>query len=661
MIKIFNADDRNFGTNGNIAIKPIKCIETKKKSLNGWYIDVEIPIEYKEYIDKDKLFVVKTKSKLNPQAFFIKDDSPIEYTKTKIIFQAEHVMFMARDYFLVDVRPTSLNGAGVLNYINERTDKTSPFLVNSDVETITTAYFIRKSLFEAWSIIEERWGGVFDADNFNISLKQNVGQDRGEIIAYGKNLQGIKVFEDWSNVVTKLYPTGKDGLMLPEEYLESETQYDKSYTRTIHFETELEEELQTEENLINELRTKANAYLEENQFPKVSYEVTSDINQKMEIGDTIHVKHPLVDLQVEVLEYKYNVLTEKVQKIIFGNFARDVKQRFDEIKEEIKKQSLKISSQESTIEQQTALINNLNKLGNVYIDDNEILILDELPRENATNVLRIGMAGIGFSNDGYTGDYETAWTIDGKFNADFIKFGTLDGALIKANSITSDKIDTNVLKNGGSNIIKNSVRGYDYGWTNIHKGYTSTEIRNNTVSQNCFFIGNKSSKQIIQVQNGAYTISWKYKKLIELASAKLKINGNEIVLDSLTWKTGSYTFEVKSNVIEIEIIGDTEDSCYLSDLMGNVGHIPHVWSSANGESSNGGVSISDKIIITASAAKVRHVMDNDSDRYENTETNEIVGKWTSEGLDTSSVTAKKGQIAGELIARHGNQVWHSVV
>ena len=70
MIKIFNADDRNFGTNGNIAIKPIKCIETKKKSLNGWYIDVEIPIEYKDYIDKDKLFVVKTKSKIFSTSIF---------------------------------------------------------------------------------------------------------------------------------------------------------------------------------------------------------------------------------------------------------------------------------------------------------------------------------------------------------------------------------------------------------------------------------------------------------------------------------------------------------------------------------------------------------------------------------------------------------------
>ena len=44
MIKIFNANDRDFTTAGNIIIDSAKCLETHKKSLNGWYIEVEIPI-----------------------------------------------------------------------------------------------------------------------------------------------------------------------------------------------------------------------------------------------------------------------------------------------------------------------------------------------------------------------------------------------------------------------------------------------------------------------------------------------------------------------------------------------------------------------------------------------------------------------------------------
>lgn len=423
MIKIFNATDTDFSTAGNIIINPLYCHETKKKSLNGWYIEVEIPIKYKEYIKIDNLCVVKTKSKLKPQAFRITDS--ITYTTRKIKFTAEHVMFDARRYILLDARPTKTNGLNGLKYINERTDKISPFSIYSNVETINTAYFIRKTLLEAWELFEERWGGVFDADNWDISFKQSVGNDNGETIIYGKNMQGFEIFEDWSNVCTKLLPVGYDGLLLPEKYLTSETQYEIPYTKVIDFQTELESEEQTEENLLAELRTKAVAYLEENCIPKVSYTVNSNVKNDLEIGDKIKVLHPFVEIFTEVLEYEYDLISKKVKSLTFGNYTRDVKTKFDNIKNTITQINQVISKQEVIINDQTNLINSLNKNGYVYIDDNEILILDKLPKEKAENVWRIGMAGIGFSSNGYEGPFETAITMDGKINADFITTGTL--------------------------------------------------------------------------------------------------------------------------------------------------------------------------------------------------------------------------------------------
>lgn len=439
MIKIFNANDRNFTTAGNIIIEPTKCREFKKKSLNGWYIEVEMPIKYKDYIEKDKLCVVKTKSKLNPQAFRIADN--IQYTSKKISFTAEHVMFDARNYLLIDVRPTNLNGINTLNYINERTDNVSPFTMFSNIENVNTAYFIRKNLLEAWAIIEERWNGVFDADNWNISFLQSVGNDNGETIIYGKNMQSMEIFEDWSSVVTKLYPVGYDGLMLPEQYLESDVQYEIPYTRTIDFQTDLEQEEQTEENLINELRKNATEYIEENKYPKVSYTTVSNINDDMEIGDLIQVLHPLVSIKTEVLEYEYDIISEKIKSLTFGNFSRDVKAKFNNIKSSIDKISQVLSKQEITIKNQTDLINSLNKNGYVYIDDNEILILDKLPKEEAKNVWRFGLGGIGFSSNGYEGPFKIAITMDGRINANFITTGTMSVDRIEslANFIT----DTN--------------------------------------------------------------------------------------------------------------------------------------------------------------------------------------------------------------------------
>jgi hypothetical protein len=54
----------------------------------------------------------------------------------------------------------------------------------------------------------------------------------------------------------------------------------------------------------------------------------------------------------------------------------------------------------------------------------------------AVNVLRIGQSGIGFSKSGVDGPYYSAWTIDGRFNADFIQAGS-----IKSNDEKSVVID----------------------------------------------------------------------------------------------------------------------------------------------------------------------------------------------------------------------------
>lgn len=421
MIKIFDSNATNFSTNGNIAIEPLKCIEIKKKSLNGWEVNVEIPIKFKDYIKQDKLCVIKTKSKINPQAFSINN---ISYTTNKIIFTAEHIAFRARDYFLVDCRPTNMSGNNALNYVNERTDNNSPFNIISDAETLSTAYIIRKNLLEAWKIIEEKWGGTFDFDNYTIYFKQKIGNDNGEIVSYKKNLQDLKIYEDWSNVVTKLYPVGFDGIMLPEKFIQSQIEYDKFYTKSINFETDLEFEEQTEENLIAELREKSTAYLNENQYPKVSYEITSNIVQNVEIGDTIHVKHPLVTLKTEVQEYEYNANSYKLQKLIFGNYNRDVKAKFNSIKQEINNSVNKISRQDEVIAKQTDIINNLNKNGHVYIDNNEIFILDSLPKETAKDVIRMGLGGVGISRNGIEGPFVTAITGEG-INADVISTGTV--------------------------------------------------------------------------------------------------------------------------------------------------------------------------------------------------------------------------------------------
>ena len=60
----------------------------------------------------------------------------------------------------------------------------------------------------------------------------------------------------------------------------------------------------------------------------------------------------------------------------------------------------------------------------------EMLIMDTPDEATATDLIRLNMNGIGFSTNGGS-TYDTAWTIDGKFNADFIQAGTLTAIKIQ--------------------------------------------------------------------------------------------------------------------------------------------------------------------------------------------------------------------------------------
>ena len=655
MIKIFNENDRDFSTNGNIVIKPLKCKERKKKSLNGWYVDVEVDIKYADYILEDKLCVVKTKSKVNPQAFRI--ENPKKTNKT-ITFTANHVMFDAKRYHLFDVRPTNQNGQNALSYINERTDNTSPFKMFSNVETITTAYFIRKNLLEAWAVIEERWNGVFDADNWDISFLNKVGNDNGETISYGKNMQGIQIFEDWSNVCTKVCAVGYDGITLPEKYLESDIKYEVPYTKTIDFETEIEDEEKTEEKLIEELRENATEYLEKNKYPRVSYEVTSNINQNMEIGDTIHVKHPLVTLQTEVLEYEHNILTEKIELLIFGNYTRDVKTKFDTIKENIKNIVNQYSKQEIAINKQTELINTLNKTGYVYIDENEIMISDTLPREKAKNVWRFGLGGIGFSSNGYEGPFETAMTMDGQINANFITTGVLSVDRIEGLSEQISIVVSNTVPTiGGDNVFRYSEDNF----VGKIEEYSNTDIKNNTISGLGYRIKNGTTKQTVQVKNGIYTVSFLYKKLIELASGIVFINEDSYELADTGDKFIEKVFkiEVTSNILEIRIESDTDNSFILCDLMGNLGNVKKTWTQNANETITETVQIGKGLTIKSSTKNTVLKADADGVRINNVNTNETKTEFTDKGMITDEIKANKAQISGMLVQQVSNQVWLS--
>jgi len=450
MIKVYESTEKDYSTNGLGNVLTYKCEEEKNISLKGWKLTVECPIKYLDLIQRDRIVTAQTKEK-GVQPFRIGN---VEKKGRRIYFTANHVVFDISNYLLSDVRPTGLGPVAYAAWLLSHADQTVPFTAKGEASgTCPTREFVRKTVREGFDqMLEDMTDVIIDPDGWDINVRDSdqVGQDRGQKVVYGRNLQDWQIVEKWDDVCTKILPEGPNGLTLPETYVESDTKYDTPYTKTVTFELPEKDDSGTEytdDQKVAMLRNKAKAYLEIHKKPKISYAIKSDIPQDLCINDTVTILHPKFELSAHVQGYTYDCNSGRVKSLTFGNYdpspASTYSSTINDIKNEIDRKANRLKAdQEKAIESQTSLIKNLTKNGYVYIDENEIDILDKLPRDQAQNVWRWTMGGLGFSSTGVSGTFTTAITMDGRINADFITTGTLSANLIKA-GILQDAKGTN--------------------------------------------------------------------------------------------------------------------------------------------------------------------------------------------------------------------------
>lgn len=441
MIKIFGQTDTLFSTNGDKILQPTKCI-IHKRDNGEYYADIECSSDYSSYIQNGRIVICPTPTGEQPFRFL----NP-EITKNKIKVKAKHRYYDSENYLIQDSYVVDKNCNQALEHLNAATDNESPFTTVSDVTSINSFRCVRKSLNEAVNVVLERWGGHLVRDNNIIAIRSSIGADNGVTIRYGKNLKEIKKTEDWNNVVTKLLPVGKDGLLLDEVYLYSEQQYALPYTKSINFTQELEqEENETDDEykfrLQEDLKQQATAYLAANCVPKINYTVKANIEKITDIGDTIEVIDETlgIDLITHVIAFEYDAILGKFSQVEFGNSKEKLSNLMPSISSSTSQQITE-RDQELAVKLSDELSEAADRiwgaLGNSYCiyEGNQILVVDKLPKEEATNVMRINSAGIGFSTTGINGTFTSAWTIDGTLNMQAINVINLVADLIKGGTL----------------------------------------------------------------------------------------------------------------------------------------------------------------------------------------------------------------------------------
>lgn len=303
------------------------------------------------------------------------------------------------------------------------------------------------------SILDTFGTGEYEWDMWNVKFHLHRGSDNGVTIRYGKNMTDLTDDTDNGSTYTGIYPywySDQDGLVtLPEKVVYADEHDDRvvvvDATQSI---TAMPTEAQ--------LRAWAETYITSHAW-KVSNSIkisfvqlwqTEEYKnvaslQRVKLCDTVTVIHPVlgVETKTNVVKVVYDAIRERYSSMTLSEpktSLTDIIQDQINIETESFAQKSFVSS---AIAAATLLIQG-GYGGHVVIGSNsdgwpeEILIMDTEDRNTAVNVIRMNMGGIGFSSNGYNGPFQTAWTVDGHFYADWIDTGTLTANLIKAGVLT---------------------------------------------------------------------------------------------------------------------------------------------------------------------------------------------------------------------------------
>ena len=479
---LYDKDETAFTSNGiGILSDTTFCNVTEER--NGIYeITFSYPIECAlfEHIQEGCFVKAKANETSKAQIFHIyKSSKPINGIVT---YYGEHISYELTGNPVEKVVITNATGAQGLNKVLEAALVPHSYSGLSDIasrkSTALSLLSVRAALGGVEGSLLDVYGGEYEFDNFTIKLHESRGSDTGIIIGYGKNLTDLQQEKNISETYTALFPYAKytpekeeGDEEDPEEVvvtLSEKIIYSSNATRPKVLTMDFTDKFSDDEEITEAaLRQKAKAWAADSGYnkPSVSIKVAFThlwqspeykqyaILERVSLCDTLTVNFEKlgVSAKAKVIKTVYDTLKEKYVSIELGdaksNFADSINQTTHEIenmKTEVKKNETATAKKiAAAVANATALITGQNG-GYVVLNPSnnpqEILIMDAPSINEAVKIWRWNSGGLGYSSNGYNGPFATAITQDGAIVADFITAGEINGALIKADTVSSSAI-----------------------------------------------------------------------------------------------------------------------------------------------------------------------------------------------------------------------------
>ena len=490
--------------------------------------------------------------------------------------------------------------------------------------------------------VQELYGGIliFDSLSKVVHLRDesNYVSYTGYQIRREKNLKDLNIEID-NSIVTKLYVFGEAGLNIAsvndnkiylENYSYSNETYEGILTNTDIYEPEqllawgkrnLLELCSPRKTLITNI-----AYLNQKEEFK---------SETLKLNDSVDVYIAnFINERLRVLGLEYKIFDPTSAMVTLGDTTQNTNDIFKKIS--------KTTNAYTTGKIDAELLKDYNT-GNTVAQEFEIQRKQNITFQTNYEGLSLGIENVANKID-----------IEGN------RISTVESSVNDIN-ITTDGIEEKLQKQGGSNLLYNSSAYFNNEhWRGVVNSYTDTDIQQNFLSKNCFLLMNTTIGQNIAVPNGEYYIGFKYKKLINLANCKFNVNEDIIELTNTDLEFVERTINVTDHNIKIEISSDTDEACYVGDIIVVAGYKQN-WSPNPNEIFTDTVKIGEGIEISSNSANTKFRADVDGTRIINRVTGEVTSEFTDTGTVTSSLKTNSAQIAGLLIQKVSDQTWLSSI
>ncbi|MBC5627612.1 hypothetical protein H8S20_01750 [Clostridium sp. NSJ-6] len=533
MIKIFKKDETNFSHDGLEVLDDIVISSyTEWSEESKWIIQAKFKKDFDKSESIKEGLIIQVPTEKGDQLFRI---LKINKKNRKYISISGHAIgYDFNDNFIQDINIVEKSGRVAMQQISNGTVYPHRYNLTSNIDRVASARVVRKNGMEALintdkdNTFVERWGGCLVLDNFNISMNEAVGQDRGVEISIGKNITGYDGDIDEETVCTGINAITYDGLTLPEgvyysplvnnyphpkirefkfddiKYKYSENNYDKEGYETLDEVyaaiRKACDDLFNTQNIDKptcSLRVNIAALENTDQYKG------DELNERIFQGDilTANLEDYGFNVKLKMVANRYDNIRNRYIDIDLGDAKNNLFKDIGKIEVVIDKVVEQLGGNtwqdilDKSMQEAADLIAAGIKDSYVVARKNEILIMDSPQVESAINVIRMNKNGIAFSQNGYNGPYTLAITIDGKINASCITTGQLNAALIKTGMLMSANGTTWIDMENGTFNFANKI---NFDGANFDIDLSGKDLATNTSVDTKFEINNKGINETIK-------------------------------------------------------------------------------------------------------------------------------------------------------------------